>query len=404
MGHMRGRKLGWACVLLAGLALLPARAFGQGEEFPRPDVELPFPLGHDRMDKGGLYLGGEFVMYKQTNPIKNQGIAFSGFTETSGGVFGITGIPGQFVGSHALRLDAEQVAGPSTYQPGFKVLIGWRFEDASALEVSYMNLQKAVYNATATLIPPGLQVGVNQVDTFLFSPVYNFPLEYGGPLNKVGSLFPFNIPGTVFGIWNGASLESIEFDQRTTQIEAVYRKPIFETECYRCYGLIGPRFFWIWERFKWRTVSYDANGNAGPTDAAIYTNIVSNRMYGGHMGFGQEWYMGHGVALSLDLEAALLLDIVKERAKYELGEKDLAPQNKRAITDYTVVPELQANLNVWWYPTEAVQVRVGYDVMTFFNTKGFHSPVDFKYGSVAPAYEHVFRYFHGLNAGIALIF
>jgi hypothetical protein len=238
----------------------------------------------------------------------------------------------------------------------------------------------------------------------LFSPVFNFPQEFGGPLNKVGTLFPFNIPGNVFGIWNGASVESIQFVQRTSGGDIVYRVPISEVECYRCYGLIGPRFFWIWERFKWRTVSTDASGEAGAVDAADYTNIVSNRMYGAHRGFGQDWYLGHGFGVSLDFEGAVLLDIVKERAEYALGEKGLPPISKRSITQYETVPQIQARTDLWWYPHEAIQLRLGYEFMGFFNTKASSVPVDFNWGAINPAYNHVFRWFQGFNAGIALIF
>jgi hypothetical protein len=404
MGHMRGRILWLACVLTAGLALWPGKAHGQGAEFPRPDVEIPWPLGHDRIDKGGLFLAAEFLMWQQNNPVHSQIIAKRGFQEFSGGTLGITGIPGAFLGSGKPALDAQDVGGPTTFQPGFKIDIGWRFEDGSVLDVSYLNLQKAVYTHTATLVPPNGQFGDNGADLFLFSPVFNFPAQYGGPANKVGTLFPFNIPGNVFGIWNGATRETIEFDQRTQEIQAQYRVPIYETECWRSYGLVGPRFFWIWERFKWTTVSSNADGEEQPFWSAIYTNIVSNRMYGPFIGCGQDWYLGHGFAVNLDVDVAVLLDIARERAEYALGEKDLPPINKRTRTTYTVVPEGHASANIWWYPTEAVQLRVGYQAMGFLNTRGFHTPVDFNWGAVDPPYKHINRYFQGLNAGIAIIF
>jgi hypothetical protein len=387
-----------------GLGLRPAAVHGQGAEFPRPDTEIPWPLSHDRIDKGGLYLGAEFVMWKQTNPIHNQPIAFSGLQEFEGGTTGISGIPGFFIGSHIERLNAEAVGGPGTFQPGFKVFAGWRFEDGSALEVSYLNLQKAVYTHTVTDVPQGGQFGDNSSDRFLFSPVFNFPHQYGGPLDKAFTTFPFILPGDFFGIWNGAIRETIEFDQRTTQIEALYRVPIYETEYCRFYGLVGPRFFWIWERFKWTTVSSDANGTELPEWVAIYTNIVSNRMYGAFIGVGQDWYLGHGFAANVDVEGALLLDVVRERAEYALGQKDLPPINKRTRTDYSPVGEPSASVNLWWYPTEAIQMRFGYQVMGFFNTKASRAPVDFNWGAVDPGYNHNIRLFHGLNAGIALIF
>jgi hypothetical protein len=404
MGHMRGRILWLACVLTASIALAPAPARGQGAEFPQPDVQLPWPLGHDRMDKGGLFLHGEFVMFKQTNPVKEEPVAFTGFQLFTN--LGQLALPGAFIGSHQLRLDTEDVAGPSTYQPGFRVGIGWRFENGAVLDLSYMNLQKAVYNHSASLVPPNGQVGPFQENTFLFSPVFNFPIEFAGPPNKVSSTFgqggdPL---GAAFGIWNGAIEQSLEFDQRTSEVQLTLRVPIFETECWRCYGLVGPRFFWIWERFKWRTVSADALGDSLPTDVGIYTNIVSNRMYGPHLGCGQEWYLGHGFACNVDLDGALYLDIVKERAKYELGLKDASPQSKRSITDYAIVPEARANLGIMWYPHEAIQIRAGYDAMAFFNSKASKQPIDFDWGSVAPPYSHIFRLFHGFNAGIAIIF
>jgi hypothetical protein len=389
------------------MALQVVRA--QGADVGQPDFPIPVPIGHDRMDKGGIYFLGEFVMFKQTNPIGRQVIAVHGFVDEDGSMFGT---PGQFIGSHTEALNAHDVSGPGTYQPGFKVGVGYKFEDASVIELNYMNLQKAVYNHSATLANKGFETGTPQffkleADTFLTAFVFNFPAAYAGPIaqsdgrpNKVA----FGNAGATFGIWNAASEMSLEFDQRTSSMELRYRKPIFETECWRTYGLVGPRFFWIWERLKWRTVDLALDGSLNPTFAAIYTNITSNRMYGPFVGIGNEWYIGNGFALSLDLDVAGLLDIVKERASYELGEKDLPPINKRSITDYTLVPEFEGNLNIWYYPTEAIQLRFGFDAMAFFNTKGMVAPVSFDYGSLNPTYDRLFRWFNGLNAGIAIVF
>src|SRR5207248_1778798 len=145
--------------------------------------------------------------------------------------------------------------------------------------------------------------------------------------------------GATFGIWNAADIMTEELDQRFQMIELTYRKPIFETECWRSYGLIGPQFVWIWERYKWVTTDLDASGNASDLDVGKYTNIVSNRMYGIKIGCGSECYVGNGFSLSCDLTAAGLLNIVKERVKYERGDRHLGPERKRSITDYTLVPE-----------------------------------------------------------------
>src|SRR5262249_38163434 len=129
-----------------------------------------------------------------------------------------------------------------------------------------------------------------------------------------------------------------------------------------------------------------------------------NRMYGVHMGFGNEWYIGHGLAVSLDGEVGLYLDVVREKARYELGQKFASPQVKRSLVQYTLVPGFQGNFNLWWYPIEGIQLRVGYVLMAFFNTIGAPNPVNFNYGGLDPAWEHVTRWFDGFHAGIAFIF
>jgi hypothetical protein len=138
---------------------------------------------------------------------------------------------------------------------------------------------------------------------------------------------------------------------------------------------------------------------------AIYSNIVSNRMYGCFIGCGQDWWLGHGFSVSLDLRAAVLLDIVKERASFELGAKDSPPISKRSITDYTVVPQVQGTLYISYNPIEAVQIRLGYDVMAFFNTIASEKPIVFDWGGVDPAFNHQFiRYFNGIQASLGFVF
>ena len=140
-----------------------------------------------------------------------------------------------------------------------------------------------------------------------------------------------------------------------------------------------------------------------PVWVGTYTNIVSNRMYGAFIGGGNEWYIGRGFAVSLECEASLYLDYVREIAKYERGDRD-GIANRRTKTDYNVVPDVRANLQLWWYPTEGIQLRVGYDVMAFFNTIAAREPVSFNYGGLDPAWVPYTRFFDGINAGIAFIF
>jgi hypothetical protein len=415
------------------LDLAPSVFRGQLED-ARADPMIPLPLGHDRYEEGGLFVNFGWVMYHQTNPLRGQLLARRGFVDVDGSVTAIqvdgrpipgTGRPGAFVGSGTPALDVNQLGGPGTYTPGWRVGFGWRFRDGSAVEFDWTQMFNTHYNHTATLIPPELRVGADLADSFLTAPVFNFPSEFAGPANKTSQpdrilvvtgpapfgmhsengLAPLGNPFALFGIWNGASLMSIDFIQRYSQGDITYREPILETDDYRLYGLVGPRFAWIWERFRWRTVSEDFNGNASPTDVAIFTNIVSNRMYGGFVGCGQDWWLGHGFSIGLDLKAAVLLDIVKERASFELGVKDVPPISKRSITDYTVVPQLQGTLSVSYNPIEAVQLRLGYDVMAFFNTKASSKPVTFDWGGIDPAFNHEFiRFFDGWQASIGFVF
>src|SRR5205085_6193699 len=115
--------------------------------------------------------------------------------------------------------------------------------------------------------------------------------------------------------------------------------------------LFGGRAVVMWERFKWRTVDYPVNQIPIPLDVANYTNIVSQRMYGLHVGCGNEWYLGSNRlgALSVIVEgdASLLLDFIKLRARYELGDESMAATHNR--NKYNFVPEVEGNLGFMWY-------------------------------------------------------
>ena len=356
----------------------PLTVRAQTDDGALPDQEVPLPLGHNPANKGGIFLAAEFIFWRQSSPIHNQELAVRGFVDADGSV---TGTPGTFVGSGAEVLNAKEAGGPPTYQPGLRTTVGYAWSDGTSIDFQWLWLAKAQYAYEATIIPPNFGFGNSTLaNSFLYSPVFNFNNNFAGPQNKING----GSPTATYGIWDGADIMTIAFIQRTEGLQSTFRIPIFYNDDfgYRCYGLVGPRFFWIWERFYWRTVNQNPDGTAGPTDAAIYTNIVSNRMYGAFAGFGNEWYIGHGFACNLDLEAAGLLDIIKERAKWELGEKDLPGQIKRAKTDYTIVPEVSATLNMTWFPIENVELRIGYDLMAFFNTIGAETPVDF---NVAPS-------------------
>ena len=75
---MRTRTIWLGCLLAAGMALTSGGAFAQSNYVP-PDPVWPLPLYHDRPENGGLFTFGEFVMFRQTNPLRNQTIASRGF-------------------------------------------------------------------------------------------------------------------------------------------------------------------------------------------------------------------------------------------------------------------------------------------------------------------------------------
>ena len=246
----------------------------------------PFPIGNTHPEDGGLFVGAEFVSYRQTNPLHGQLIGRRGFEvsvpiiafqNAAGRNFVTTlGPPGTFVGSGAAALDVSQVSGPTDFEPGVKTEIGWRFGDGSAISVSWLYINEVNLGAAATLAPQGNAVGSNFADSFLFAPVFNFPSQYAGPSNKITvtnpTFVPGNLteppfvpaPGAAYGIWNGASIMTEQFLQRTQQYDVIYRVPIYETENCRVSGLVGPRFTWIWERYKWTTTDLDVNGNDAP--------------------------------------------------------------------------------------------------------------------------------------------
>jgi hypothetical protein len=425
----------WGAGLLAALAALaPGGAFasGVGENGeggpdyapPATWLNLPVPLYSTHPDLGGPFVFGGFALYRQTNPLTDQPVAYRGFIVTDpvttqadlvtpANFF----VPqGTFLGNRTVALDVHQVTGPGTYEPGFTIGVGWKCQDGPAVTLSWLWLASAQFRADATLINrPDQILGGSLANSFLTSFVYNFPSQYGGPFAKV-TLAPLSNPtglavpvGGVFGIWNGASVETEKFEQRASQIDLCYRVPFYETECYRVSGLVGPRFFWIWERFTWNTtdIGLDAAGNTlpdQPTFSALYTNVVSNRMYGVNCGFCQEYYCGCGFACMLESEACLYLDIVKEQAKYQFPNDQIPPQNKRRITQYRVVPEFQLTPRIMWYPWEGIQMSLGYDLMAFFNTIAAPRPIDFNYSALDPPYVSTHRFFDGIQANIALLF
>jgi len=386
-------------LLIATLLLAPLTA---SADQMVPPVSVVGPFSSPRPEEGGLYVNFSFVYMRANRPMPlSQQIAVRGIKDLDGSFSG--GPAGTFVGSGEEALNTDQLRGPGNWQPGWDLFIGWKFQSGIAVELAWRHLVQAKYFAGAQIIPPNFNVGSQFENTFLFAPVTNFSTDWAGSLKNI----PVGTPAATFGIWNGASIMSIEFIQRYDIYGINARFPIDQSENHRSYGLFGPRIVWIWERFGWRTVDVDLQGNAGPDTTANYTNMVSNRMYGLHGGFGNDWYLGStmlgALSFELDLEAGLYLDMVKTRAGYERGDRGVSAHRSRRMNALTPSLELRAGMK--WYVWEGITVELGYDIQTYFNTIASPRPVDYNLSQVDPRYDYIFfRWYHGMRLGINFSF
>jgi hypothetical protein len=383
-------------LLIAGLFLVPQAARAQTDV---PPVLFTGPLSHQRYDAGGLYTAAQFLYWATNQPLRSQTVAQRGFLTIDNG---LGNAPGTFFGSGAEALNVEQLTGPSTYQPGWEIAIGWRFEGGIAVELGWRHLVQANFHATAGLISPNFVLGDALQDTFLFSPVSNFPSQWAGNNRN----FTQGNIGTTFGIWNAASFMQINYTQRFDTYEVKARVPIFETADVRTYGIFGPRIVWIWDRFNWRTIDANELGQSSPSTAADYNNMISNRMYGVHAGWGHDWFLGStpigGFSFTCEIEGGLYLNLAKTNAGYELEDRSISSTRSRRFS--TLVPSAEGRIGLWWYPWEGISIQLGYDMMAFFNTISSHRPIDFNLGTVDPEYGHQFyRGFYGLHGGISFV-
>lgn len=415
-------RAGWlALVITGGLALAPSVVRAQGGlDVGRESPVVPLPIYSSRPESGGFYAALEFVMYRTQRNLGNQVLARRGFIDVDGsvqrdlgGAFvpapgggppifvpGALGVPGTFIGSGTTALSASDLnGGPNTYAPGMRATIGWRFSDGSAIEFSGFHTATAKYHRGADIIPAGFAVGPILADTFLTSDVFNFPVEFAGQNQELA----LGNPGATYGIWNAASAMTIAFDQRYTEYNITYRVPVRADDLSRTSIVTGGRFSWIWERFLWRTVSADQLGASGPDTVAIYSNTVSNRMYGLFLGCQHEFYLGRGLSIGGQIDGTAFLDLVKERAKYKRADRQA--QSKNNVTEYTFVPALKGDLFLTWYPIAGLQLRLGWDGIMFLNTVYSPNPVAFNYGNLNPEYPRkAIRWFDGLHLGGALSF
>ena len=385
-------------LLIAGLFLIPTAGFAQTDV---PPVIFTGPLSGPRPESGGLYVGFQFVYMNTNRNLGSQQVAKRGFKDLDGQAAGVP--PGAFVGSGEEALNVSQLRGPGQYEPGFDLFFGWKFEGGVAVELGWRHLTQVRYHAAADIIPFSFNVGNLFENTFLFAPVSNFNVNWAG----AQPVLPNGTINSTFGIWNAASSMTIDFTQRYDIYTINARIPVWETADHRTYGLFGPRIVWIWERFSWRTIQIDKDGNTGPEAEALYSNTVSNRMYGVHCGGGHDWFLGDtrigAFAFNLDLEGALYVDLVKTTANYVRGDGLFSSGRSGRLSSIVPSAELRAGLK--WYVWEGITIEAGYDIQTYFNTLASRKPIDFDLGSVDPEFNHIFfRWYHGMRLGISFSF
>lgn len=396
---MRHRYIGGAVLAAVVWAGGPTAAFAQEGGFQVPlnsETTIPIPTG--QAGQSGFYTSAEYVMFTQTKAIGSQTIAVRGFYDYTGR---ITGRPGGFTGSGTEALNSRDGTGRREFMPGFRVEAGYRFDTGVRVYANYMQFYDAHYSAGATLAIFARDRTL--ADTFLSAPVYNFNDQFGGAQFDTSVDNVDNGGFNTYGIWNAADQMDIKFTQRYQQAEIGMRTPMFATDYSSVYSLSGARFAWIYEKFQWRTVDISNDGTAPPQNVATYTNDLSQRMYGLFIGCGHEIYLGSMFSASLDLTAAAYLDVTKNRAKYRNEVR--SSQSKFGRENFYLVPSATADLNLWAYPIEGVQLRLGYSGITFFNTRQMREPVGFNFGNIDPNVGlRAFRLLHGFNIGIGFFF
>ncbi|MCI0703378.1 MAG: hypothetical protein L0241_20045, partial [Planctomycetia bacterium] len=266
---MRHRYIGGA-VLAAAIAVgWPTAAPAQEGEFQPPlNTEPTFPIPTGASGQPGFYGSAEYVMFTQTRALGRQTVAFRGLIDATGV---ITGVPGNYVGSGFQALVTDDI-GTRTFQPGFQVEVGYKFDTGTRIYASYMQFYDAHYSAGATLVPPLFRTRTDLADTFLVAPVFGFTPQFAGA--QLNTSFDTQANGgfNTYGIWNAASVMDIKFTQRYQQAEVGGRIPMFATDYSRIYALTGGRFAWFFERFYFRSVDIATDGTAPPQNAATYTN------------------------------------------------------------------------------------------------------------------------------------
>lgn len=192
---------------------------------------------------------------------------------------------------------------PGFNQPGFRVGAGWRFASGESLQTAWLH-QTHTRRRAATAVRPAREVV-----------------------------------------------------RRTQEVEATWRLPYYETECWRISALAGPRVTWVNEQARSRSLAKDHSA----AEPAEQTRRLSRQKYGAHLGLDNEFYLGHGFAVIFELDASLSWQVTR-RSQAGGAAKTNNAVHKQGKSKQSLAPQLRAILSLVWYPLEGVQLKIGYDL------------------------------------------
>ena len=320
------------------------------------------------------------------------------------------GVPqGQWVGSKMIALNTNQVAGPSSFQPGWDFFIGWRFQGGVAVELDWKHLVQNQFSAAAAawLQPGATNAGSVLQNTFVTAQVYNFGPEWAGAPQNVTQ----GDVGATFGIWNAASfMQELYIQRLSTSIRSTpaSRSSIPPT---RASTACSARAI----RLDRRSIPLDDDlrkdqfgnddGAAAHEQHDLQPHVRLPCRLRARLVSGQHADRGVCVHVRSGRRPPLFrLRQAPSAAFIPLTNSNPQVGSSRSRRIYSIVPGVDGQLGVDWYPWEAIKLHMGYDVNTFFNTIASDQPIDFNLGRVTPQYEHQFlRYFYGFSFGVSFV-
>ena len=299
--HSKSIGRAWLLAALAVFAAGTAYAQGIAEDYAPADPVFPFPLYSTHPEAGGLFVFTEGVIYRQTNTLKSEPVAFRGFVVTSPVVpdqnLLLIPIPG--VTNRALSWaaaggpDVNQVRGNIGWQPGVKAGLGRKFgtgQPFHRLVAAVRREKRGRRHARTQRVEYGNDCpNPSYIQTSITSPGLTAVRLTRSPrptlyIRTAYPRFPSMCPrlirilsraGASSASGTALALETIVFTQRFDQYQlpgasrSMRRKPI------ACRVSFGPRISSIWQRFAWTASDLDYQGNAQP---AMDSSVQQRRL------------------------------------------------------------------------------------------------------------------------------